>query len=71
MANDGDDRTLKKAKWAPYLLSFPGMLCIYLFFVVPLVTLTKIALSIRGTGVEQGRLRLAVGQLLEGVHRLR
>lgn len=47
MANDGDDRTLKKAKWAPYLLSFPGMLCIYLFFVVPLVTLTKIALSIR------------------------
>ncbi|MFN8051023.1 MAG: ABC transporter permease [Acidimicrobiales bacterium] len=47
MANDGDDRTLRNSKWAPYLLSFPGMLCIYLFFVVPLVTLTKIALSVR------------------------
>ena len=47
MATDGDDRTLRKAKWAPYLLSFPGMLCIYLFFIVPLVTLTKIALSVR------------------------
>ena len=47
MANDGDDRTLKKAKYTPYLLSFPGMLCVYLFFVVPLVTLTKTALSVR------------------------
>jgi spermidine/putrescine transport system permease protein len=47
MANDGDDRTLRKAKYAPYLLSFPGLLCIYLFFIVPLVTLTKTALSVR------------------------
>lgn len=47
MATDADDRTLKQAKWAPYLLSFPGMLCVYLFFIVPLVTLTKTALSVR------------------------
>lgn len=48
MATDTDDRTLRKRKWTPYLLSVPGLVCIYLFFLVPLVTLTKIALSERG-----------------------
>lgn len=47
MATDSDDRTLRKAKWTPYLLSAPGLICIYLFFLVPLVTLLKIALSRR------------------------
>ncbi len=47
MATDADDRTLRKAKWTPYLLSAPGLVTIYLFFVVPLVTLLKIALSER------------------------
>ena len=47
MAADGDDRTLRSTRWAPYLLAAPAIVCIYLFFVVPLVTLTKIALSDR------------------------
>jgi spermidine/putrescine transport system permease protein len=47
MATDTDNRSLKKAKWTPYILSFPGLLCLYLFFIVPMVTLLKIALSIR------------------------
>ena len=47
MATDADDRTLRNAKWTPYLLSAPGLITIYLFFVVPLVTLLKIALSER------------------------
>jgi spermidine/putrescine transport system permease protein len=42
-----EDRNLKQSKWTPYLLSFPGLLCIYLLFLVPLVTLLKIALSER------------------------
>jgi spermidine/putrescine transport system permease protein len=47
MATDTDDRTLRKAKWTPYLLAAPALLCIYFFFLVPLVTLLKIALSER------------------------
>lgn len=47
MATDGDDRTLRTARWTPYMLSAPGLICIYLFFLVPLVTLLKIALSER------------------------
>jgi spermidine/putrescine transport system permease protein len=41
-----DNRTLRQSRWTPYLLSFPGLLCLYLFFLVPLVTLLKIALSV-------------------------
>jgi len=53
MAKDdtADDRNLKQARFAPYLMSAPGLLCLYLFFLVPLVTLLKIALSVR---VESG-----------------
>ncbi len=47
MATDTDNRSLKKAKYTPYVLSFPGLLCLYLFFIVPMVTLLKIALSVR------------------------
>ncbi|HEX7135256.1 MAG TPA: ABC transporter permease [Iamia sp.] len=47
MATDADDRTLRTARWTPYLLAAPGLIVIYLFFLVPLVTLTKIALSDR------------------------
>jgi spermidine/putrescine transport system permease protein len=47
MATDADDRTLRTARWTPYLLSAPGLVCIYLFFLVPLVTLLKISLSER------------------------
>lgn len=46
-AVDADDRGTKDAGWTPYLLSLPGLLVLYLFFVVPLVTLLKIALSVR------------------------
>ncbi len=46
-ADDPDDRGKKNAGWTPYLLALPGLLVLYLFFVVPLVTLLKIALSVR------------------------
>lgn len=55
MATDADDRNLRNARWTPYLLSLPGMACIFLFFLVPLVTLLKIALSVR---VERGSSRV-------------
>jgi spermidine/putrescine transport system permease protein len=42
-----EDRSLRPARFAPYLMSLPGLLCLYLFFLVPLVTLLKIALSVR------------------------
>lgn len=46
MARDApDNRTLRDARFAPYLLSTPGLLWLFLFFVVPLITLLKIALS--------------------------
>lgn len=41
------DGPMRRARVAPYLMSLPGLLCLYLFFVVPLVTLLKIALSVR------------------------
>ncbi|HEU4841234.1 MAG TPA: ABC transporter permease [Ilumatobacteraceae bacterium] len=41
------DRSRRQARFAPYLMSLPGLLCLYLFFIVPLVTLLKIALSVR------------------------
>ena len=71
-ADDADNRTLRKSRWTPYLLSFPGLLCLYLFFLVPLVTLLKIALSVP---VERGSSLVDFSweweQLLQGVHRLR
>ena len=36
-------------------MSLPGLLCLYLFFVVPLVTLLKIALSVRDRERQQQR----------------
>jgi spermidine/putrescine transport system permease protein len=58
MATDADDRTLRNAKWAPYLLAAPALVVVYLFFLVPLVTLSKIALSER---VERGSSRVDFG----------
>ncbi len=50
MAKDaaaGTDKALRQGKYAPYVMSFPGLLWLYLFFIVPLVTLLKIALSVK------------------------
>jgi len=47
VAADADNHLLRKTPWTPYVLSFPGLLCLYLFFIVPMVTLLKIALSVR------------------------
>jgi spermidine/putrescine transport system permease protein len=41
----GSDKALRQGKYAPYAMTLPGMLWLYLFFVIPLVTLLKIALS--------------------------
>jgi spermidine/putrescine transport system permease protein len=46
-----DTRTQREARWAPYLMSLPGLLCLYLLFIVPLITMLKMALSVR---VESG-----------------
>lgn len=40
-----DDRSLRAGKKVPYLLVLPGMAFLFLFFIVPLITLFKIALS--------------------------
>jgi spermidine/putrescine transport system permease protein len=54
-ADNDTDRTLREGRRTPYLLSFPGLLCLYLFFIVPLVTLLKTALSVP---VERGSSRV-------------
>ncbi len=40
-----DNRTLRNARVVPYAMSAPAMIWLYLFFLVPMVTLLKIALS--------------------------
>lgn len=40
-----DNKTLRNARFAPYAMSAPGVAWLYLFFLVPMVTLLKIALS--------------------------
>ena len=58
--------------WTPYLLSLPGLLFLYLFFLVPLVTLLKIALSVPVERRQQPvDFTWEWEQLLQGVHRLR
>ena len=44
-ADTGDDRSLRSGRKIPYLLLVPGMLFMFVFFVVPLITLLKISLS--------------------------
>src|SRR6478735_5439438 len=44
---DADDRTLRRGRFVPYAISVPGVLWLYLFFLVPLVTLLKVALSVK------------------------
>jgi spermidine/putrescine transport system permease protein len=41
------DKALRNGRYAPYLMTLPGMLWLYFFFIVPLVTLLKIALSVK------------------------
>jgi spermidine/putrescine transport system permease protein len=41
------DKALRQGRFVPYAMSFPGVLWLYLFFLVPLVTLLKIALSVK------------------------
>ena len=47
MAKDdtGSDRNLRTGRRVPYALALPGLAWLYLFFLVPLVTLLKVALS--------------------------
>lgn len=40
-----DDRSLRAGRKAPYLLVLPGMAFLFVFFIVPMITLFKIALS--------------------------
>jgi spermidine/putrescine transport system permease protein len=44
-ADAGENRSLRQAKYAPYVMSLPGLLWLFIFFIVPLVTLLKVALS--------------------------
>ncbi len=45
--DDSGDRSVRRGKFTPYAISFPGVLWLYLFFLVPLVTLLKVALSVK------------------------
>src|SRR5688572_3813008 len=40
-----DNRSLRSGKKIPYALVLPGMLFLFVFFIVPLITLFKISLS--------------------------
>lgn len=42
-----ENRSLRNGRFVPYAISFPGVLWLYLFFLVPLVTLLKVALSVK------------------------
>ena len=44
-ADTGADRSLRQDRRVPYLLIAPGLLFLFIFFVVPLISLFKIALS--------------------------
>jgi spermidine/putrescine transport system permease protein len=41
----GDDRSLRSGRKVPYLIAAPGLLFLFVFFIVPLITLFKISLS--------------------------
>jgi spermidine/putrescine transport system permease protein len=44
-ADAGDDRSLRANRRIPYVLAAPGLVFLFVFFVVPLITLFKISLS--------------------------
>jgi spermidine/putrescine transport system permease protein len=44
-ADAGDDRSLRSGRRVPYLIAAPGLIFLFVFFVVPLITLFKISLS--------------------------
>src|SRR5688572_23997823 len=44
-ATAADDRPLRSGRKIPYLLVVPGLLFLFVFFIVPLITLFKISLS--------------------------
>ncbi|MGH9272419.1 MAG: ABC transporter permease, partial [Ilumatobacteraceae bacterium] len=44
-ATVADDRNVRVGRKIPYWLILPGMLFTFVFFVIPLITLLKIALS--------------------------
>jgi spermidine/putrescine transport system permease protein len=44
-ADRGDDRNLRSGRAIPYLIAAPGLLFLFVFFIVPLITLFKISLS--------------------------
>src|SRR5262245_29032317 len=44
-ADVGDNRSLRSGRRVPYLIAAPGLIFLFVFFVVPLITLFKISLS--------------------------
>lgn len=44
-ADRGDDRNLRSGRVIPYVIAAPGLVFLFVFFVVPLITLFKISLS--------------------------
>lgn len=41
-----DNPNLRAARWTPYLLALPALLCLYVLFIVPLLSLLKLSLSV-------------------------
>jgi spermidine/putrescine transport system permease protein len=46
-ADDGEDRSKRSAGLVPYWLLLPGILWLFVFFVIPLVTLARTSLSVK------------------------
>src|SRR3954454_9262530 len=49
MADDQEDREKRRGGFVPFALLSPGTLWLGLFFVVPLITLLKTSLSVKGS----------------------
>ena len=66
------DRSLRAGRRIPYLLIIPGIAFLFVFFIVPLITLFKISLVDQArSAAPRVRVHLGVGQLQPGVHTLR
>jgi spermidine/putrescine transport system permease protein len=44
-ADNADDRSLRSGRRIPYVIAAPGLVFLFIFFIVPLITLFKISLS--------------------------
>ena len=67
-----DNRRCASGRRIPYVIAAPGLLFLFIFFIVPLITLFKISLSTQArSAAAEVRLHVGVEQLPHRVRRLR